>query len=263
MPWIAARTDQQAGPRGRAIFWFTRRFLRHLAGNAARPALAIEPLRLYARLPKLLRAYAGLERATAGLHHLDRRHRALAELKAATITGCPYCIDLGSQVARRWGLTDQELLAMSAHATSPLFGELDRLVLAYAEAMSRAPVEVPDDLVSRLREQLDQVQLLELTHVIALENMRARFNLALGVEAAGFSEGRVCALPEHGLPPATIHPSAGPARPWTLSPSPSADPSPPSGPTGSPPPPSRRKEPSVGLSARTTSSPPSPSPRSP
>jgi hypothetical protein len=38
-------------------------------------------------------------------------------------------------------------------------------------------------------------QIVELTHVIALENMRGRFNLALGIGAAGFSEGMVCAVP--------------------------------------------------------------------
>jgi hypothetical protein len=32
--------------------------------------------------------------------------------------------------------------------------------------------------------------------VIALENFRGRFNLALGIGAAGFSEGMVCAVPE-------------------------------------------------------------------
>ena len=34
------------------------------------------------------------------------------------------------------------------------------------------------------------------THLIALENMRGRFNLALGVGSAGFSEGMVCSIPE-------------------------------------------------------------------
>ena len=39
-------------------------------------------------------------------------------------------------------------------------------------------------------------QLVELTHAIALENLYGRFNLALGIGAAGFSEGMVCAIPE-------------------------------------------------------------------
>jgi hypothetical protein len=61
--------------------------------------------------------------------------------------------------------------------------------------MSRTPVEVPDALFARLREHFDEAQLVELTSAIALENMRGRFNLALGVGAAGFSEGLVCAVP--------------------------------------------------------------------
>ena len=193
---VTAVQDSEAGPRVRLAFWFTQRHLRRLAGDAATAGQDIAPLRLYAHLPSVLRAYAGLERATAGTHRLDRRHRALAELKAAAMTGCSYCIDLGSEVARRWGLTDEELRALSGYRTSPCFDELDRLVLAYAEAMSRTPVEPTDDLVERLRERLDEAQLVELTHVIALEHLRSRFNLALGVESAGFSGGRVCALPE-------------------------------------------------------------------
>ena len=36
---------------------------------------------------------------------------------------------------------------------------------------------------------------MELTHHIALENMRGRFNLALGIGSADFSNGMVCAAP--------------------------------------------------------------------
>ena len=56
-------------------------------------------------------------------------------------------------------------------------------------------MDVPDGLVAKLRQHLDDGQLVELTHGIALENMRGRFNLALGIGAAGFSEGMVCAVP--------------------------------------------------------------------
>jgi hypothetical protein len=58
--------------------------------------------------------------------------------------------------------------------------------------MSRTPVEVPDELFARLRARFDEAQ---LAHVIALENLRGRFNLAFGIGAAGFSEGMVCAAP--------------------------------------------------------------------
>jgi alkylhydroperoxidase family enzyme len=103
---------------------------------------------------------------------------------------------MGSQISRRWGLTDAELRALPGYRDSPLFSDLDRLVLDYAVAMSRTPVQVPDELFARLRRHFDVPQLVELTHLIALENLRGRFNRALGTGAAGFSEGQVCARPE-------------------------------------------------------------------
>ena len=61
--------------------------------------------------------------------------------------------------------------------------------------MSRTPVDVPDALFAELRRHFDDAQLVELTHVIALENLYGRFNHALGIGAAGFSEGMVCTVP--------------------------------------------------------------------
>ncbi len=173
---------------------YTRSGLASLTGRETERML--EPLELYAHLPGLFRGLGMMEQATAELNRLDRRYQALAQLKAATLTNCEYCIDLGSQISRQWGLSDAELLALPSYRTSPLFSDLDTLVLDYAVGMSRTPVEVSDALFARLREHLDDAQLVELTHLIAVENMRGRFNLALGVGAAGFSEGMVCAVPE-------------------------------------------------------------------
>ena len=68
-------------------------------------------------------------------------------------------------------------------------------MLDYAAGMSRTPVEVPDELFARLREHFDDAQLVELTSVIALENYRARFNWAFGIEGEGFSQGAYCVRP--------------------------------------------------------------------
>ena len=59
----------------------------------------------------------------------------------------------------------------------------------YATGMTRSPVDVPDELFARLRERFDEAQLVELTDIIALENYRARFNWAFGLEGQGFTEG--------------------------------------------------------------------------
>jgi AhpD family alkylhydroperoxidase len=69
----------------------------------------------------LFKAYAKLEQATAKLHRLDKRLHALAELKAATLTHCEYCIDMGSAISRRWGLMGGKILALPNYQGSPLF----------------------------------------------------------------------------------------------------------------------------------------------
>jgi AhpD family alkylhydroperoxidase len=201
MTRIAGVSARDAGPYVRLAYHFTRRSIAQLTGRE--PERIIEPLEMYAHVPGLLRSYAKLEQATAKLHRVDKRLRALAELKAATLTHCQYCIDIGSQISRRWGLSDEELLALPSYRTSALFTDLDKLVLDYAVGMSRTPAEVSDALFAEMRQHFNDAQLVELTHLIALENMRGRFNLALGIGAAGFSEGMVCAVP-------AISPQSGP-----------------------------------------------------
>lgn len=205
MARIAGVSARDEGLRVKLARYFTRRQLAQLAGRETERMT--EPVEMYGHVPGLLSAYGKLEQATAKLDRLDDRFKALAELKAATLTNCEYCIDLGSQVARRWGLSDEQLLALPRYRESALFDDVEKLVLDYAVGMSRTPVEVPDELFTELREHFDDVQMVELTHLIALENLRGRFNLALGVGAAGFSEGMVCAIP------ATVLQSAPGARP--------------------------------------------------
>lgn len=84
---------------------------------------------------------------------------------------------------------------LHAYAVSGVFSETEKLVLAYADAMSRTPMEVPEEMFSALRTKFDEAQLVELTATIAWENYRARFNHAFGIEAEGFSEGAFCAMP--------------------------------------------------------------------
>jgi AhpD family alkylhydroperoxidase len=193
MARIERVSKSDAGLRAKLAYFFTRRQLARLTGRE--PEDIIEPLELYAHTPGLMFAYGKLEGASAQQERVDWRLKVLAGLKAATLTHCEFCIDLASQVARLSGLSDEQLLALPHYRESDLFTNLEKLVLDYATGMSRTPVEVPDALFARLREHFDEAQLVELTSAIALENMRGRFNLALGVGAAGFSEGMVCAAP--------------------------------------------------------------------
>jgi AhpD family alkylhydroperoxidase len=191
-------SDRDAGLSAKIAFFFTKRKLAQMTGLET--AGMLEPLRMYAHIPRLLNAYGKLEQAEAKLDILSPRQRALAELKSATTVRCEYCIDLGSQIARQWGITDEELSALSSpkadYQNAPCFSAVDKLILQYATAISRTPVEVSDQLFDALRAHFDTAQLVGLTHVITLGNLRARFNIALDIGSSGFSGDRVCALPD-------------------------------------------------------------------
>src|SRR6266571_5312118 len=103
-------------------------------------------------------------------------------------------MDINSAVGRAAGISDEKIHALGSWRTSEAFTADERLVLAYADAMSATPVNVPEELFAKLRERFSEPQLVELTAAIAWENYRARFNRAFLVDSAGFSEGAACAL---------------------------------------------------------------------
>lgn len=194
--------QSEAGIGVKLAYFFTRKQFKDMTGREVEGS--IEPVEVFAHAPKLLKAYGKLEQATAKISHLDDRARTLAELKTSTVVECDYCMDLGSAVAVSKGLTDDEILDLLSYQESELFDKRDLLVIDYAVAMTRTPAEVTDELFSALREYFDEQQMVELTHVIAIENFRARCNLAFGIHAKGFSEGRVCTVPATTERPAVM-----------------------------------------------------------
>ncbi|HET9853584.1 MAG TPA: carboxymuconolactone decarboxylase family protein [Methylomirabilota bacterium] len=129
---------------------------------------------------------------------LDLKLRYLAYVRASQLNRCRYCVTHNGAAARRVGVSREQLDALAEFRTSPLFSELERLVLRYAEEMTLR-VQVDPALVETLRNHLDSEALVQLTLSIAAANFTNRFNEALGTELE-FEESR----PE---PPPAAHPA--------------------------------------------------------
>ena len=183
---VPALSRAEAGPLAKAAFAYSRREFGRVA----------EPLAVTARHTKIMAGHGAFELAVARSRRCPEHLKLLGEMKAAVMVGCEWCIDIGAFLMDRHGVPAEQVRALPNHRDSHAFDELERLVLDYAEGMSSTPVDVSDELVARLREHLDDEQLVELTAVIALENYRVRFNWALGIGVQGFAEGGACALPE-------------------------------------------------------------------
>jgi alkylhydroperoxidase family enzyme len=186
MTRIELVSAKQANPLVRLLYRLSRREL----------GRDVDPVGVYARAPRLLMGYGAFEKATGKEKRVDERLKVLAETKAAALVSCEFCCDIASSIAREVGISQTQLLALPRYRESEQFSSLECLVLDYATAMSRTPTTVTDELFEAMREHFDERQLVELTNVIALENMRARFNSAFDMTPAGFSDGMVCVVPE-------------------------------------------------------------------
>jgi len=155
----------------------------------------LEPVGIAAHSRGILAAMGGYEQMQMRAHSVDKRLKALAEAKTALLVGCEFCIDISAFVSASHGVSDEQILALPRHREATCFDALERLVLDYAEAMTRTPVAVTDELFAAMREHFGSEQLVELTAAIAWENWRARFNWAFDIGAAGFSEGAACPVP--------------------------------------------------------------------
>jgi AhpD family alkylhydroperoxidase len=112
----------------------------------------------------------------------------LAVMAAAVTVGCAWCVDFGYWVGEQKGVDARKVRDVPRWRESNAYTDLERRVIAYAEAMSLTPPAVTDEMVAALRADLDDAQLVELTMMIAVENQRSRFNTALGLTAQGFQD---------------------------------------------------------------------------
>lgn len=110
---------------------------------------------------------------------LEPRLRELIILRIAILNRADYEFQAHVPHARDAGLTDDEIAAVRAAETAAFTG-LDRLVLDYADAMTR-DIRVPDQVAEAIKAQFDARARVELTATIAAYNMVSRFLVALDV----------------------------------------------------------------------------------
>lgn len=112
---------------------------------------------------------------------LPENMRELAYLKSSQVNRCEYCSHYHKQAARNAGVTDEQLAAIGNYTGSDKFNDQEKAILAYAEQLtSRADVD--DDTVTRVKEFLNDTQLVTLAATVALANFTNRFNHGLDVQ---------------------------------------------------------------------------------
>jgi len=171
------------------------RMMKKLTGREPQTGSGMEPMEIWAYRPKMMIAMGKFNQAVRTGKSVDERLKNLVELKGAQMIGCEFCVDLGSQICRNCGLSDDELLALPRYRQSDLFTDREKLALDYTVAVMRTPVEVTDELFAEIKEHFSNQQLVEITAHLMVVNLD-RFNAAFGIGSAGFSDGMACVPPD-------------------------------------------------------------------
>lgn len=166
-----------------ADWWARRRYGRSL-----------DPVSVLAHHRQVLRTQLVFELQVERWKQLDARLKHLALMTSASSINCSWCLDFGQWAAPEQGI-DAELarLVPDWRRHRKAFTETEQLVMEYAEAMTATPPAVTDGLSARLRELLGEPALVELTAMVAVENLRSRINSAFGLVSQGFATD--CAVP--------------------------------------------------------------------
>lgn len=147
--------------------------------------------RLWARVPKLFLGVTVLHRMIdRKTSPIDPALRSLVMVRVSQINGCRFCVDMNTATLLGHGASRDKVAELETWRESGVFDALERAVLAYAEAITRTEADVDDGMVAQLRHHFDDDAIVELTGLIAFQNMSSKFNAALDVPPQGF-----CRLP--------------------------------------------------------------------
>lgn len=130
---------------------------------------------------------------------IEESIRDLVDIRASQLNGCGFCLDMHVKAATIHGERALRLHHVAAWRESTLFSPRERAALAWTEILTQIPVlGVPDDVYDRVRTQLSEKELSDLTFLVMSINAWNRVNVgfrivpgtydkAFGVDTSGLA----------------------------------------------------------------------------
>jgi AhpD family alkylhydroperoxidase len=128
--------------------------------------------------PELFKKFADFSLA---LNHssIEESIHDLVNIRASQINGCTFCLDMHVKEATLRGERTLRLYHVAAWRESTLFSPRERAALAWTEALTLLPRDgVPDEIYERVRTQLSEKEIVDLTYLVMSINAWNRINVA-------------------------------------------------------------------------------------
>ncbi len=125
---------------------------------------------------------------------LDPKLRELGQIRAGYAVGSQFVYSQHSKAMRFEGFSEEQVKAIPNWSVADCFSPVERAVLAYTDCLVLEQGRVPDGVFEALKEQLSEVEILELTYITSTYMMHAVMSRALRLEFDDVDE-RVVEVP--------------------------------------------------------------------
>jgi AhpD family alkylhydroperoxidase len=129
---------------------------------------------------------------------IDDKLHDLVQIRASQINGCAFCLDMHVKEAKIHGESELRLYHIAIWRESNLFVPRERAALAWTEALTKLPEGgVPDEIYERVRGQLSEKEISDLTFLVMAINAWNRASIAF--KAVPGSADKAFGLDKAGL----------------------------------------------------------------
>jgi AhpD family alkylhydroperoxidase len=110
---------------------------------------------------------------------IEAKIHDLVSIRASQINGCGFCVDMHIKQATIHGERPLRLHHLAVWRESTLFEPRERAALAWTEALTTLTAQgVPDEVYERVRGQLSEKELTDLSYAVMNINAWNRINVA-------------------------------------------------------------------------------------
>lgn len=164
--------------------WYIKPFLWH---QKRKYGAILSPSLIWAKNPRLFLAVATLYGVIdRKMSPIPAELRSLITVRISQINACRFCIDINSATLIKLAGAEEKCRQLSNWQQSNLFSEQEKTALAYAEKITYSDQAVDDRCFAKLKQFFADDAIIELTALIAFQNMSSKFNNALDIAPQGF-----------------------------------------------------------------------------
>lgn len=102
----------------------------------------------------------------------------LVNIRASQLNGCSFCLDMHVKQAKMHGARELRLYHLAVWRDSTLFTPRERAALAWTDVLTKLPEQgVPDEIYDRVRTQLSEKEISDLSFAVMVINAWNRLNV--------------------------------------------------------------------------------------